>query len=174
MARRSSNRCATTQRSGAADGEQHEKSSSWSSKHKDDGKKRCHLPWRRCRFADAPNAETGGSVPSPGHAGTQSTEPNQLPVLLVPQAKRRSLQTRGQRNWLDLREEFIRVVTLLQVVVGNEGAQMVDMMKTDIAREPLQDSRQLIERAALQCGFRVIPLVAALPVSPFKLMLYVE
>src|ERR1700678_1371676 len=151
-----------------------------------------------CRFADALNAvsfnldgrsrcayvvpnrgavgprRTRGSAPSPGHAGSQCTEPNQLPVLLVPQTKRRRLQTRGQCNWLDLREEFIRIVTLLQVVVGNEGAQMVDMMKSDIAREPLQDSRQFVERAALQCSFRVIPLVAALPVSPFKLMLYVE
>ena len=118
-----------------------------------------------CRFADALNAvsfnldgrsrcayvvpnrgavgprRTRGSAPSPSHTGSQCTEPNQLPVLLVPQTKRRRLQTRGQCNWLYLREEFIRIVTLLQVVVGNEGAQMVDMMKPDIAREPLQDSR---------------------------------
>ena len=53
-------------------------------------------------------------------------------------------------------------------------SQPVHVMKTDIAREPLRDSGQLVERATLQCSFRVIPLVAALPVSPFKLMLDVE
>src|SRR5579863_1372640 len=86
----------------------------------------------------------------------QRTVPHQLLVLLVPQAKGEGLQTSDQGNWLDLREEFVRVVTLLQMVVGDERAQMVDMMKPDIARKPLQDSRQFVERAPLQCSLQVI------------------
>ena len=39
------------------------------------------------------------------------------------------------------------------------GLKMVNVMKADVAGEPLEDLRQFVERAALQRGLDVIPVV---------------
>ena len=115
------------------------------------------------------------SVSSPaGTTRSQRAESHPLLVLFIPQTESDGLQARDEGNRLDLPEKCIRIVAFLQMVVGNGRAQMMDMMKADIARKPLQDSGQLVERAPVQRSLRVIPPVAALPVRAFKLMLYVK
>ena len=47
-------------------------------------------------------------------------------------------------------------------------------MIADVARKPLQNSRQLVERTALQGGGCVIPFPAPLPVDAFELVLHVK
>lgn len=100
--------------------------------------------------------------------------PYKLPALLIPEAKRQTSQAGSQGNGLDLLEEAVALVTLLQVVVGNARTQVVDMVEADVARKPLQHLRQLVERAAPQRGRRIVPMLAALPVNIFELMLHVE
>src|ERR1700730_2335286 len=47
-------------------------------------------------------------------------------------------------------------------------------MKADIAREPLQNARQLVERTSVECRCRITPIATALPIRAFELMLYIE
>ncbi len=61
-----------------------------------------------------------------------------------------------------------------EIVIGNAGAEMVDVVKADVAREPLEDFRELVERTAFEGRLRVVPILAALPVNAFELMLYVK
>src|SRR5688500_11417006 len=100
--------------------------------------------------------------------------PNELPALLVPEAKPERSQAGYQRDGRDLLKQPVALVTSLQVVVGNARAQVVDVMKADVARQPLQHLRQLVVGAAAQCGRRVVPVVAAFPINAIELMLHVE
>src|SRR6202161_3449586 len=68
--------------------------------------------------------------------------------LFVPETGGQRFQARKQRHRLHLPEQRFDLVTSLQIVVGNARAQMMNVMKADIAREPLQNLRQLVERAA--------------------------
>ena len=60
------------------------------------------------------------------------------------------------------------------MVVGNTRAQVVDMMKPDVAGEPLQDSWQLIKGTALKRRCGVIPVLGPRPIGALELMLHVE
>src|SRR5215207_3601447 len=71
-------------------------------------------------------------------------------------------------------EQGILVIALGQVVVGNLCAQVMDMMKTDVSTEPLQDKRQFVERAALQAGLHKFPTFMVIPVGRVKIMLNVK
>src|SRR5260221_1190784 len=90
---------------------------------------------------------------------------DQLPALLVPQAELQRFQTGEHRDGFDSLEKRVGLVTLLEIVVGNARAEVMDVVKADVPGEPLQNSRQLGERAALKRRRRVIPGVSALPVN---------
>src|SRR5512133_869519 len=51
---------------------------------------------------------------------------------------------------------------------------MMDMVKTNIACEPLQHFRQFIEGAAIHPGIEELPLLVAFPVGRLEIMLNVE
>lgn len=61
-------------------------------------------------------------------------------------------------------EQGIFVIAFGQVVVGNLCTQVMDVMKTDVSTEPLQDERQLIEGTALQTRFYEFPAFVVVPV----------
>ena len=71
-------------------------------------------------------------------------------------------------------EHGIFVIALGQVVVGDFCAQVMDVMKTDISAEPLQDERQLIKGASLQTSLHKFPAVVVVPVGWVKIVLDVE
>ena len=71
-------------------------------------------------------------------------------------------------------EQGMRLMATLEIIIRNARAQMMNMVETDVAGKPLQNLRQLVERATLQSGSREIPLVTALPVNPLELMLHVK
>ncbi len=75
---------------------------------------------------------------------------DQFLSLFVPQPIRKGLQARHHGDRFNLLEERIGAVAFFQVVIGDTRAQMVNMMKTDVARKPLQYAGQFIKRAALQ------------------------
>src|SRR5689334_7703110 len=51
---------------------------------------------------------------------------------------------------------------------------MMKVMKSNVAREPLQDFGQFVERTPFERRRGVIPVIAMLPIGCFKLMLHVE
>ena len=62
-------------------------------------------------------------------------------------------------------------MTPLKIIVRDAGAQMMNMVEPDIAGEPLQDSGQLVKRAAHERCVGVIPFVGTRPIGALELML---
>src|SRR5579862_5748414 len=65
-------------------------------------------------------------------------------------------------------------MTPFEKVVWDARTQMMNVMKSNIARKPLEDFRQFIERASLERHSPVVPLPGAGPISPLELMLNIE
>ena len=63
---------------------------------------------------------------------------------------------------------------LLQVVIRNLRAQMVNVMEADVTRDPLQNLREFVIRAAFYGCIDITPLFIMLVVRFFELMLYIE
>ena len=66
-------------------------------------------------------------------------------LLFIPQAVSEGFQAGEQSDGFDALKERFRFMTFLEVIVGNARTQMMDVMKANIAREPLQHFGQLIE-----------------------------
>src|SRR6185503_11292517 len=71
-------------------------------------------------------------------------------------------------------EQWIFIIAFGQVVVGDLGAQMMDVMKTDVAREPLQEKRQFVKGTALQARLYKFPAFVPIPVGRVEVVLHVE
>ncbi len=71
-------------------------------------------------------------------------------------------------------EQGVFVIAPGQVVVGDLRAQVMDVMKTDVPTEPLQDERQLVKGAALQTSLHKFPAFVVVPVGRVKIVLDVE
>jgi len=65
-------------------------------------------------------------------------------------------------------------VALLEMIVGDAGPDMMDVMKADVARSPLEQLRQLIIGSSLHGNPPRIPVVVPCPIYPFELVLVVE
>src|SRR5690349_18129970 len=68
----------------------------------------------------------------------------------------------------------IFIIAFGEVIVGDLGAQVMDMMKADIPAEPLQNERQFIEGTALQPCLYKFPALVVVPVGWVKVVLDVE
>ncbi len=66
------------------------------------------------------------------------------------------------------------VVAALQVVVGDIGANVVDMVQTYVTRKPLKNFRQLEIRTTFQRYPQRIPSFVPRPINIFKLMLNIK
>src|ERR1700690_3918868 len=82
--------------------------------------------------------------------GAQVAVANQLAPLLVPEPKRERLEAGEESDWLHGLEQRFSPMTLLEVVIGDARAEVMDVMEADIAREPLQHLGQFVKRTALQ------------------------
>ena len=71
-------------------------------------------------------------------------------------------------------EQRVFVIAPGQVVVGDLGAQVMDVMKTDVPSEPLQDERKFIKGTALQPCLYKFPAFVVIPIGRIKIMLNVE
>jgi len=94
-----------------------------------------------------------------------------LLFIVQTQGKRFEAGSYGQRLHM---EQWVFVITLGQVVVGDLGAQVMDMMKSDVPAEPLQDERQFVEGTALQSRFCEFPTIIVIPIGGVKVVLNVE
>src|SRR5262245_59109738 len=71
-------------------------------------------------------------------------EPNHPPLLFVPELHRSRLQTAAEIQDDGLLEERVLFVAPLQFIIRNLRAEVVNVMESDVATEPLQHSRQLV------------------------------
>lgn len=71
-------------------------------------------------------------------------------------------------------EQRVFVIAPGKVIAGNLGAQVMNVMKTNVPTEPLQNERQLIKGTALQPGFYKFPAFVVVPISRIKIVLDVE
>ena len=71
-------------------------------------------------------------------------------------------------------EKRVFIIAFGQVIVGDLGTQMMDVMKADIPAEPLEDEWQLIEGTALKSCFCEFPAIIVVPIGGVKVMLNVE
>ena len=93
---------------------------------------------------------------------------------LVPKAKGKGLEAGEERDRLNGLKKGMRFVTAFEVIVGNSGTQMVDVVEADVTGEPLEDLGQSVEGAPLKRGGGIIPFVSAFPINSFELVLHVE
>jgi len=115
--------------------------------------------------------------PSVGTSFLQTLEmpkADELPAFLIPKMKLGRVQAAPDGDGLHILENRMCSVTSLQIIIGDTGAEVMDVVKPNIAREPLESLGQTIERTALEGGNCVIPCFTALPVRPVELMLNVE
>src|SRR5204862_8241961 len=96
------------------------------------------------------------SVVSPKFS--EVAEADQLFALLVPESEREGFKTSQQCDGLHALKQGIGIVASLQIVIGNTRAQMMDMVKADVAGEPLENPGQLVERTAFLRGLGIGPV----------------
>src|SRR5439155_7129846 len=96
---------------------------------------------------------------------------DQLATLLVPESEGEGFETGKERDGLHALKQRLCFVALLQVIIGNPRTQMMNVVKPDVAGEPLHQLGQFVERTALQVPRSVITFPATFPIDPFNLML---
>ena len=109
-----------------------------------------------------------------GELSLQFTEGDHLAIHFIPQPKLNGFQTVEELQLGSLLEKGMGVVAALQVVVRNLRVEVVDVMETNVAREPLKDFGEVVEAASFHGGSGVIPFLAGGPIRIFELMLYVK
>src|SRR5207249_10661076 len=97
---------------------------------------------------------------------------DQLATLFIPESEGERFETGKQRDGLHALKQRLCFVALLQVIIGNPRTQMMNVVKPNVAREPLQHLGQFVERTAFQRRRRVIPCRATFPIDTLKLMLH--
>ena len=105
---------------------------------------------------------------------SQDAETNQLTALLVPETEGEGLEARKKGDRFDALKERFGFMASFQIVIRDAGAEMVNMVKTNVPREPLEHFGKLVKRTPFQGGAFVVPFVAALPIDAFKLVLDVK
>lgn len=120
-----------------------------------------------------PNSGAGGVFLLPAEVPEMPVA-DQFPPIFIPQSKVYRFQAGKESDRFHLVKHRIRAMAAFEVVVGNPGAEMVDVVEPNIAGKPLQDLRQFVEGAALQGGGGVIPVGAAFPINVLELVLDVE
>jgi len=77
------------------------------------------------------------------------------------------------RYWSDLKEGIL-LVSLRQLVVRNFRTEVMDVVETDVAREPLYHLWQFIERTAVHARIEELPIRMAFPIGRVEIMLDIE
>src|SRR6476619_4981010 len=90
---------------------------------------------------------------------------DQFAALFVPKSKCETFKAGKKRERLNGSEQRLRLMAFFQTVIRNPGAEMMNVMKANIAREPLEHFRKLIEGTALERRGGVFPISAAFPVN---------
>lgn len=70
---------------------------------------------------------------------------NQHAPLFVPKSVRERLEAGEECDWFDGLKQRLSLVALLKMVIWNARAEMMNMMETNVAGEPLQDFGQFVK-----------------------------
>ena len=99
---------------------------------------------------------------------------HQLAPLFIPETEREGFKAGKQRYGFNRLKQRLRFVAFLEMIIRNARAEMVNVMKANVAGEPLQQFGKFVKRAAIQRGRGVIPILAAFPVNSLELMLNIK
>src|SRR6266545_3165166 len=99
---------------------------------------------------------------------------HQLATLFVPEPEGEGFKARKQRDRRHALKDRLGFVAFLEVIIGNPRTQMMDVMKPDVAGEPLQHHGQFVEGTTSQRRRGIIPFLAAFPVNSFELVLHIK
>jgi len=94
--------------------------------------------------------------------------------IFVPKTKPERVETGKESNGCYRPEERDFFLTLAQRIIRYSRAEMVDVMKADVAAEPPEDFRKPIERTSLEGRIEEAPLMMSRPIDSPVLMLNVE
>ena len=104
----------------------------------------------------------------------QRAKAHKLALFFIPQVQPQRLKARPERDGGHIHELGVLLHTALERVVRDARAEVMNMVKADIAGEPLEHLGQLEIRAAAQRGGGVVPFFVLGPVGAFELVLDVE
>ena len=99
---------------------------------------------------------------------------DKLLTAFVPKAIGEGFEAGKEGDRFDGLKERFGAVAFLEVIVRDRRAQVMDVMKADVAGKPLQYFRQLVEGASLERSRAVIPIRTAFPMNVFELVLDVK
>src|SRR5205085_3935926 len=105
--------------------------------------------------------------------GSRTRETHHPAELLVPEFHAGAGQTVPQTHAHGGPERRHAFMRRAQVVVRNARCQVMDVVIADVAGEPAQHWRQVVEGAAVDRGGARIPMVATYPVALLETVLYV-
>ena len=105
---------------------------------------------------------------------SEFAEADEFFVLLVPKAEGEGFEAGPKGDSFYALEKGMGFVATLEVVIGDAGAQVVNVVETDVAGEPLKYFGQFVERTSLEGGSGEIPLFVAFPINSLELVLDVE
>src|ERR1700710_128103 len=120
-------------------------------------------------------AREGRRIPTGSLGKRLGLVPGQQPAALrIDQLEADRAQAVADAEDRDVVEDLVLVVGPLEVVVGDLGAEVVDVVEADVAGEELEQLRQLQIGAALQGSVVVAPVLRVLPVDVLELVLDIE
>lgn len=94
--------------------------------------------------------------------------------VFIPEREAQCGEALAQRHDGRAMKYGILVVTLLKIVVRNPRAEMMDVMKADAARNPLQNAGETEKGASRDGGGSVIPPLVLFPICTLELVLHEE
>ena len=80
-------------------------------------------------------------LPLLGAHGAEMTVANKAALMFVPQAERKGFEALQKRDGFNRLKQRFGLMAFLQVVIGNPCAQMMNVMKPDVAGKPLENFR---------------------------------
>src|SRR6185312_11859864 len=92
-------------------------------------------------------------------------------LRLVPQREADAAEALQQGQAADRAQLRMIAQHARQAIVGNAAAEVVDVMDADIGREPAQEARQVVVRAAVQRRDVGVPVAGLRPTRILELVL---
>jgi hypothetical protein len=71
---------------------------------------------------------------------------HQFPSLFIPEPVRERFQTGEQGDGFDLTKHLVSLVASFQMIIGDARTQVMNVVITDVTREPLENLWQLVPR----------------------------
>jgi hypothetical protein len=122
------------------------------------------------QYGDPKSSDSGQPFPS-----AVFSEGDHALLLCIPEVGLHRFQTLPEADGIRMLLKHRRIaMCLAQVVVRDGGAEMMNVVVTYIASEPMQHARQAVISTAFDSREHIVPVVFAVLIDILILMLYVE